>query len=153
VDDRVREWSPAVALVTAGWVAALAAAAWCVLLWVSYADPTGRLLAGVVAVGLAVAAAYGSRARPRLRVDADGLTVGGFRRPRHYPWPLVGDVRVLEVRRFGLRNALLEVDAATADGDERLLVFGRLDLAEDPRDVAPQVLALRPARGPAQDTY
>jgi hypothetical protein len=96
-----------------------------------------------------VAAAYGTRARPRLRVDADGLTVGGFGRPRHYPWPLVQDVRVLERRRFGLSSALLEVDTATADGAERLLVFGRLDLAEDPRDVAPQLLALRPARGPA----
>jgi hypothetical protein len=146
VDDRVREWSPAVALVTVGWVAALAAAGWCVLLWVSYTDPAGRLLAGAVTVGLVVAAAFGTRARPRLRVDADGLTVGGFRRSRHYPWPLVGDVRVLEVRRFGRRNALLEVDTVTAGGDERLLVFGRLDLAEDPRDVAPQVLALRPFR-------
>jgi hypothetical protein len=150
VDDRARQWSPAAGLVAVGWLAALAAAAWCVLLWVSYADPAGRLLAGAVTVGLVVAAAFGTRARPRLRVDADGLTVGGFRRPRHYPWPLVGDVRVLEVRRFGLRNALLEVDTATAGGDERLLVFGRLDLAEDPRDVAPQLLALRPARGPAQ---
>jgi hypothetical protein len=147
--DRDRQWSPSAGLVVVGWVGALAAAAWCVQLWVSYSDPVGRLLAGTLAVGLTVAAAFGTRARPRLRVDADGLTVGGFRRARHYPWPLVGDVRVLERHRFGLSNALLEVDTATADGEERLLVFGRLDLAADPHDVAPQLLALRPTRGPA----
>jgi hypothetical protein len=144
-----REWSPALVLVVVGWVGALAAAAWCVELWLDYADPVGRLLAAALTVGLVVAAAFGTRARPRLRADADGLTVGGFGRARHYPWPLVSDVRVLEGRRLGLRNALLEIDTVTADGGERLLVFGRLDLAEDPRDVAPQLLALRPARGPA----
>jgi hypothetical protein len=116
---------------------------------VRIADPAGRLISGVAALALAVAALYGTRARPRLQVDPDGLTVGGLLRSRHYPWPLVRDVRVLETRRFGVRGSLLEVDTVTTDGDERLLVFGRLDLAEDPRDVAPQLLALRPARGPA----
>ncbi|MCO1658021.1 PH domain-containing protein [Pseudonocardia humida] len=142
-----REWSPAVGLVVIGWAAAVAAVAWCVLLWASHADPAGRLIAGVAAVGLVVAALYGTRARPRLRVDVDGITVGGLLRARHYPWPLVGDLRVLTTRRLGLRGSLLEIDATTADGGERLLVFGRLDLDEDPQDVAPQVLALRPARG------
>jgi hypothetical protein len=66
---------------------------------------------------------------------------------RHHPWPLVADVRVLQMRRMGLRRSLLEVDTLTPGGDEGLLVFGRLELAEDPEDVAPQVLALRPARG------
>jgi PH (Pleckstrin Homology) domain-containing protein len=146
-DPRQREWSPAPALVVTGWVAAAAAVAWSVLLWTAHADPAGRLIAGVAAVGLLIAALHGTRARPRLRVDADGLTVGGLLRSRHHPWPLVGDVRVLRTRRLGLRGALLEIDTTTAGGDERLLVFGRLDLAEDPQDVAPQLLALRPARG------
>jgi hypothetical protein len=91
-----------------------------------------------------LAATFGSRARPRLRADADGLTVGGLLRTRHHPWPLVQNVRVLRVRRFGRESSLLEVDTLTASGDERLLVFGRLDLAADPEDVAPQLLALRP---------
>ncbi|WP_214406697.1 PH domain-containing protein [Pseudonocardia lacus] len=144
---REREWSPAPGLVVIGWAAAVAAAAWCVLLWSSHGDPAGLLIAGTTAVGLVVAALFGTRARPRLRADADGLTVGGLLRARHYPWPLVGDLRVLRTRRLGLRGSLLEIDAATADGRERLLVFGRLDLDQDPQDVAPQVLALRPARG------
>ena len=141
---RSREWSPAPGPVVLGWLGALAAVAWCVQAWTADADPAGRLLAGIAAVGLLAAALFGTRARPRLRADVDGLTVGGLLRSRHYPWPLVRDVRVLQVRRFGLRNALLEVETVNPAGDERLLVFGRLDLAEDPRDVAPQLLALRP---------
>lgn len=142
-----RSWSPSVGLIVIGWTAAVAAAGWCALLFATYADPAGRLISGVTALALTVAALFGTRARPRLRADPDGLTVGGLIRSRHYPWPLVRDLRVLETRRFGLRGSLLEVDTVTADGDERLLVFGRLDLAEDPREVAAELLALRPARG------
>jgi Bacterial PH domain len=139
-----REWSPAAGLVACGWVLAAAAAGWSVALWVGEADPAGRLIAGVAAVGLAFASLFGSRARPRLRADADGLTVGGLWRARHHPWPLVQDVRVLRVRRWGRESTLLEVDTLTAAGAEHLMVFGRLDLAADPEDVAPQLLALRP---------
>lgn len=140
----VREWSPAAGLVGLAWVGAAAAGGWLVAGWRSGADPAGLLLAAVAAVGLLVAATFGSRARPRLRVDPDGLTVGGMLRPRHHPWPFVRGVRVLRVRRLGRAGSLLEVDTVSASGAERLLVFGRLDLAADPEDVAPQVLALRP---------
>jgi hypothetical protein len=144
VSEQAREWSPARGLVAFAWLLTVAAATWFSALWLAGVDPAGRLLAGVATVGMAVAAAFGSRARPRLRVDADGLTVGGLLRSRHHPWPLVQDVRVLRVRRLGRVSSLLEVDTVTPDGGERLLVFGRLDLAEDPEDVAPQVRALRP---------
>jgi uncharacterized protein involved in exopolysaccharide biosynthesis len=144
MNSAAREWSPAAGLVACGWIAAAAATAWFVALWVAGSDPAGRLIAGVAVVGLVLAATFGSRARPRLRADADGLTVGGLLRTRHHPWPLVQNVRVLRVRRFGRESSLLEVDTLTASGDERLLVFGRLDLAADPEDVAPQLLALRP---------
>ena len=127
-----------------GWIGAIAATAWCVLLATSGADPAGRLLAGCAALALVVAASFGTRARPRLRVDADGLTVGGMLRARHHPWPLVQGVRVLRTRRFGRETSLLEIDTITADGGERLLLFGRLDLGADPEDVAPELLDLRP---------
>ena len=143
-----REWSPAPGLVAGAWVGAAAATAWLVATVVGGTDPAGLLLAGVAAIGLLLAAVHGSRARPRLRVDAGGVTVGGLFRTRHYPWPLVEDVRVLQVRRLGRRTSLLELDTVTASGAERLLVFGRLDLAADPEDVAPQVLALRPTTRP-----
>jgi len=140
----VREWSPAPGLVVLAWLLAIAAAAWCAALWWTGSDPAGGLLAAVAAVGAGLAALFGTRARPRLRADPDGLTVGGLLRPRHHPWPFVTDVRVLQVRRLGRESSLLQVDTMAADGTERLLVFGRLDLAADPEDVAPQLRALRP---------
>jgi Bacterial PH domain len=141
---RVREWSPATGLVVLTWLLAVGAALWCVALWWSGSDPAGCLLAAVTALGAGLAALFSTRARPRLRADPDGLTVGGLFRPRHHPWPFVTDVRVLRVRRLGRESSLLEVDTVAADGTERLLVFGRLDLAADPEDVAPQLRALRP---------
>jgi Bacterial PH domain len=140
----VREWSPAPGLVALAWLLAVAAAAWgAALLWTG-SDPAGSLLAVVAALGAGLAALFGTRARPRLRADPDGLTVGGLLRPRHHPWPFVTDVRVLRVRRLGRESSLLEVDTVAADGTERLLVFGRLDLAADPEDVAPLLRELRP---------
>lgn len=142
----VRIWSPDLALIVVLWVGAAAALAWCVLLFVVGSDPTGRLLAGFAAAGLAGWALFGTRARPRLQADAGGLTVGGLFRARHHPWPLVHDVRVQRVRRWGRDSSLLEVDTVTADGRERLLVFGRLDLGQAPEDVIGELLALRPHR-------
>lgn len=142
--ERFKEWSPAPGLVVFAWILTLAAAAWFVALTISDSDPAGRVLAGVATVSSAVAAFFGTRARPRLRADVDGLTISGPFRTRHHPWPLVQNVRVLQVRRLGRRTSLLEIDTLTADGEERLLVFGRLELAADPEDVAPELLALRP---------
>ncbi|HEX2297339.1 MAG TPA: PH domain-containing protein [Pseudonocardiaceae bacterium] len=139
-----REWSPAAGLVALAWLLAVAAAAWCAALWWTGADPAGGLLAAVAALGAGLAALFGTRARPRLRADPDGLTVGGLIGSQHHPWPFVTDVRVHRVRRLGRESSLLEVDTVAADGTERLLVFGRLDLAADPEDVAPQLRALRP---------
>lgn len=144
MNESLREWSPAAGVVACAWIGAVAATGWLVVGWLSAADPAGLVIAGVAAVGLVVAAAFGSRARPRLRVDADGVTVGGMFRSRHHPWPLVTDVRVLRLRRLGRQSSYLEIDTVNASGDEQLLLFGRLDLAADPEDVAPQVVALRP---------
>ena len=137
-------WSPSAPLVVLGWVAAAAAVVWCVLLTVSGSDPAGRLIAGIAAVMLIVASLFGTVARPRLRVDDSGLTVTGLRGSRHHPWPFVRDVRVLRGRRLGLSTSLLEIDTCTLDGDEQLVVLGRLDLAEDPEEVAAAVLRRRP---------
>lgn len=139
----IAEWSPARGLVALAWVGCAAALAWCGWLVVTAADPAGQLLSGVAAVGLGAAAVYGTRVRPRLRVDPAGLTVGGLAGPRRVPWADVGAVRVLRVRRFGRDSALLEVDTV-ADGVERLVVFGRLDLDADPEEVATVLAARRP---------
>ncbi len=138
------EWAPAVGLVVLAWVTTAAAAAWSIATWLTAADPAGGLIATAATVGVGFAALFGTRARPRLRADADGITVGGLLGKRHHPWPLVQGVRVLRVRRLGRESSLLELDTITAEGDERLYVFGRLDLAADPEDVAPQLTSVRP---------
>lgn len=143
-DWAIRTWSPTPALIAILWLGTLAAGAWCGLLIASGADPAGRLLAGLAAVGLLGWAVFGTRARPRLQADAGGVTVGGLLRARHHPWPLVADVRVHRVRRWGRDSSLLEIETRTADGGERLLVFGRLDLGEYPEDVVDELLARRP---------
>ena len=138
------EWAPARGLVGLAWVLTVAAAGWTVATWVGGSDPAGVLIAAVATLGAGLAAVFGTRARPRLRADADGVTVGGLLRARHHPWPLVQGVRVLRVRRLGRESSLLELDTVTADGQERLYVFGRLDLAADPEDVAPLLTGVRP---------
>ena len=49
---------------------------------------------------------------------------------------------------WGRDSMMLEMDVVDADGTERLLVFGRLDLGDDPEDVAEAVCAARPATPP-----
>ena len=136
-------WSPTPALVALAWAGAAAAAAWCALV-AGTGDRAGLLLAAVAAVGLGLAALYGTRVRPRLRVDGSGVTVGGLAGARHHAWPQVGDVRVLTVRRLGRTSRLLEIDLTDPDAGERLVVFGRLDLGAEPDDVAAVVRAARP---------
>lgn len=145
-DCAIRTWSPAPALIVVLWIGAVVAGIWCGLLVASGADPAGRLLSALAAVGLLAWAVFGTRARPRLQADAGGLTIGGLRRARHHPWPLVVDVRVARIRRFGRDSSLVEIETVGAEGDERLLVLGRLDLGEAPEDVVDELLARRPKR-------
>lgn len=139
-------WSPSPFLVALSWAGAAGAAAWFCLLVGGDSDAGGLMFSAGSAVGLGSAALFGTRARPRLLADADGLTIRGLRRARHHPWPLVRDVRVRRVRRLGLDTSTLEVDAVTAAGEELLTVLTRLDLDAEPADVAARIAALRPPR-------
>jgi hypothetical protein len=136
-------WSPPAGLVGLTWAGAAAAAVWCTLL-VRTDDVPGLLLAAGATVGLAAGALYGTRARPRLRAGDDGVTVGGLVGRRRIPWSQVRGVQARAVRRLGRDSTMLELDVVDPDGTERLLVFGRLDLGEDPVDVAEAVRAARP---------
>ncbi|MFC5996138.1 PH domain-containing protein [Pseudonocardia hispaniensis] len=129
-------WSPPAVLVGLAWAGAAGAATWCWLLISGGADPAGRLLAGVAAVLLFTAAIFGTVARPRLVAEAAGVTVRGLRGAQHHPWPRVRAIRVMRIRRFGREVPMLELDVLDDDGRERLLVFGRLDLGDDPDAVA-----------------
>jgi hypothetical protein len=135
-------WSPSAGLVGVAWTGAVAAAVWCTQL-VGTADVPGLLLAVAATVGLVLAALYGTRARPRLRADGDGVVVRGLT-TRTVPWSQISGVRAQAVRRWGRDSTMLELDVVEPDGTERLLVFGRLDLGDDPVDVAEAVRAARP---------
>lgn len=130
------EWAAPVALLVVGWVAAAAALAWCV--WGS-GDAAGRLLAGVAVLVLAGGALFGSLARPRLAATRSGVRVRGLLGRAEFGWSEVSRTRLVHTRRFGRDVPTLELEVR----DERLFVFGRLDLGADPRDVADALEGLR----------
>lgn len=139
MDDLTRSWAPARGLIALTWGGAVVA----LLLALVTGDAGARLLALVAAVGLAGYATFSAVARPRLVVDTSGLTVRGFRGPRHHRWAQVQRVRVMRHRRFGREIAQLEIDATDDDGHERLIVLGKLDLDAMPQDVLEAIAAVR----------
>lgn len=134
--DGGREWSPAPGLVVAGWLGTAVAGAAFLALTATGSAPAGLLLAGVVTAGLALATASGTLARPRLRVDARGITIRSPWGARHHPWACVHDIRVLQRRGLGVPNALLQIEVVLPDGRERRHVLGRRDLGAEPGTVA-----------------
>lgn len=129
--------------VTVAWLA-LAGAALAVVLAVLGGGPGATVFWAVAALVFAVFAAHVLRARPRLAVDAAGVTV---RASLHtYRWEH-GQLKVLlrTTRRFGREGRLLELDGIDADGEERLVLLGRFDLGADPVDVHERLTELRAA--------
>ena len=92
------------------------------------ADPPGRILAGIGAVGLLVFAAGSWRARPRLAITGDGLVYRGWLRTRTLRRSDIELIRITEFRRWGRKVRLLEIDLP----DGQLLVLSRWDLGGDP---------------------
>jgi hypothetical protein len=138
VDNVETEWAPRAGLVVLAWVAAAIAVVWLLFL----DDAPGRLIAGTATLGLALAAAFGTVARPRLAVDDQRIAVRSLFGTRQWPWRQVRRVRVVRHRRLGRDIPMLEldvldeVDPTEPDGTvERLIVLGRLDLNADPDDV------------------
>lgn len=128
----VHKWGPTPLLVAASWVATAGALCWCLL---GTSEPSGRLFTGVTALVLALIALAATRARPRLAASNLGIEVRGIVRVGHYTWSQITDVRLVHTRRLARDMPSLEVDVQVG-GEERLLIFGQLDLVADPRDVA-----------------
>ena len=120
-----------------GWFLAVVAAAIAIL----GPDPLGKLLLGIAAVALALVSLFGTVARPRLRADAEGVEVRGLRGSVRWTWAEV-NVRLDKTRRLGREVYLVELDAENA-AKPGLILLGKLDLGEDPQDVAYTLLALR----------
>lgn len=97
-------------------------------------DPAGRLLISLAAVAALSLALLAAVQRPKLSVDADVMTVKTLRGRRTYRRDDVITVRLVPYPRLGRRVPMLEMDVRDGD-DERLLIFGRWDLGEDPRAV------------------
>ncbi|MFV8048327.1 PH domain-containing protein [Mycobacterium sp. 48b] len=94
-------------------------------------DPPGRALAGIAGVGLLTFATLSWRARPKLAMNQDGLTVAGWLHTRTYRRNDIRTIRITEFRRIARKVRLLEIDTV----DDRLVVLTRWDLGTDPLDV------------------
>ncbi|MGV0679106.1 PH domain-containing protein [Mycolicibacterium fortuitum] len=94
-------------------------------------DPPGRVLAGIAGVGLLTFAILSWRARPKLAINQDGLTVTGWWSSRTYRRNEIRKVRITEFRRIARKVRLLEIDTV----DDRLVVLSRWDLGTDPLEV------------------
>lgn len=136
------EWATplpgAIALIGVGLALGAAAAA-------SYTDPPALLFLGIAAIIVIVVGALALVRRPRLALIAEPAlivkTIGGT---RHIDVDEVERISVLHTRRLLGRSRQLVVDLP----DDRLLVFGRWDLGEEPTVV---VEKLRNAGFPYDD--
>jgi hypothetical protein len=125
-------WSVSPGLVGMAWVLAAGTLAYTVL----SSDPPGRIVAALAAIGLLVFALFGTVARPRLAIDADGIVVRRLFGRQHLPWGGVR-IRVTSTRRLGRQTSLLELDTGNDDdAGGGLIVLGWLDLGTEPELVA-----------------
>jgi hypothetical protein len=131
-------WSAPAALVVTTWALAIAAVGYTVF----GGDPRGRILTAVAAAGLALFALFGTVARPRLAVDADGVEIRRLLGRQRLPWKSVR-IKVSSTRRFGREVSLLELNTTTDDDDDEggLIVLGWLDLGTEPENVAAAIRA------------
>lgn len=118
--------------------AAAAGAVVALLLALVTTDPSGRVLFGVAAAGLAVLAGADLLLRPRLSADPAGLRVRTLTARHRLPWSAVERIDIDERERYGLTARTLELEA-----DGHLIVLGRRSLGADPRDVADDLARIR----------
>src|SRR3954452_396000 len=116
-----------------------------VLLLAVLADPAGRLLLGVAALGLLVLGAADLVLRPRLAAAPAGVQVRTLASRHRLPWSAVDRVEVEEHTRYGLTSRTLELESG-----ELLVVLGKRTLGADPRDVADALARIRYAAPPAR---
>ena len=136
------EWSP-----RTGETALLAVAGVLLGLAPVFLDPLGRILVGAAAILLLALSARDGLLRPRLTAGPAGVVVHRLTGTTELQWTRL-QVRVRDVRRWGLRSRLLELDTSTGpDDDGELVLLGRRDLGADPGEVARALRALRPPPG------
>ena len=122
------EWSPPAAGIAACGAVGLMMAIAAVTL---VTDAPGRILAIIAAAGLVVFATLSWRARPKLAISDDGLSIRGALRAHRLTKADIKIIRITEFRRIARKVRLLEIDT----NDDRLFVLTRWDLGTDPLDV------------------
>lgn len=133
MDTDLAQWSPRPAETAIAILAGLA-----VLVLAVLADPAGRLLLGVAALGLLTVGAADLLLRPRLAADRAGIQVRTLASRHRLPWSAIQRVDVDEHTRYGLTSRTLELEAG-----ELLVVLGKRTLGADPRDVADTLARIR----------
>jgi hypothetical protein len=126
-------WSPRPVETAVAVLAGLA-----VLLLALLADPAGRLLLGVAALGLLAVGAADLVLRPRLTADRTGVQVRTLASRHRLPWSAIQRVDVDEHTRYGLTSRTLELEAG-----ELFVVLSKRTLGADPRDVADALARIR----------
>jgi hypothetical protein len=94
-------------------------------------DLPGRVMTGIAAAGLILFAGATWRARPKLAITPDGLTIRGWFRTQVLQPAHIKIIRITEFRRYGRTVRLLEVE--TVNGG--LVLFSRWDLGTNPLEV------------------
>jgi hypothetical protein len=122
------EWSPPPLGIAACGVFGLMMAAAAVTL---VTDAPGRFLVCIAAAGLFVFATLSWRARPKLAITDDGLSIRGPLRTHRLGKSDIKLIRITEFRRIARKVRLLEIDTT----DDRLFVLTRWDLGTDPIEV------------------
>jgi hypothetical protein len=133
MESDLAQWSPRPVETAAAILAGLV-----VLLLAVLADPAGRLLLGVAALGLLTLGAADLALRPRLAADRTGIQVRTLASRHRLPWSAIRRLDVDEHTRYGLTSRTLELEA-----EELLVVLGKRTLGADPRDVADTLARIR----------
>ena len=139
IDSHPREWSPPAGLLALGWALTGAAALW----WWSATTATDQLFVGAVVLVLACTCVCGTIVRPRLRADRDGVAVRRIRGAQRWPWSQV-EFQVKPGHRLGRTVSVLELEVPEGRGyGGGLVVLTKLDLGQDPEEVAAALDSLR----------
>ncbi|WP_370945877.1 PH domain-containing protein [Amycolatopsis sp. cg5] len=136
MDNSPASWAPAPAVLVAEWLITALAAIGTIAIAVG-GDPRGAILFGLVTVVAGAFALHATLVRPRLSADSRGIRARTLTGSVLLPWGITR-VRLRTTRRLGRDGVTLEIEA-----EDRLMVFGRMDLGEDPRDVLDVLSALR----------
>jgi hypothetical protein len=133
METDLARWSPRPAETAISILAGLV-----VLVFAVLADPAGRILLGVAAVGLLAVGAADLLLRPRLAADRAGIQVRTLASRHRLPWSAIQRVDVDEHTRYGLTSRTLELEAG-----ELFVVLSKRTLGADPRDVADTLARIR----------